>query len=190
VGAALFIGTLEPRKNLGALLDAYERLIRSAEAFALQSVPELIVAGKADDGASDWIDRMKRPPLNAHVRHIGYVDPSGTRDLYAGARMLVVPSYEEGFGIPVLEAMTLGVPVVAARRGALPEVLGDAGQLVDPERPEDIAGAIARLLQDEAFRSACVTRGLARARTYRWSETARCVLTAYQQAIEHHAHRR
>lgn len=210
-GYVLFIGTLEPRKNLGALLDAYERLIRSPEAFALRptapaaaasdgarrlqpsgapALPELVVAGKATDESRDWIARLNRPPLNGVVRHIGYVDPSRTHELYAGARMLVVPSFEEGFGIPVLEAMTLGVPVVAARRGALPEVLGDAGALVDPERPDDIADAIARLLHDPAFASTCATSGIARARAFSWQDTARRVFAAYRQAIEHHANRR
>jgi glycosyltransferase involved in cell wall biosynthesis len=193
-GYVLFVGTLEPRKNLGALLDAYEQLIGSAEAAgdagsARRRLPHLVVAGKVTDGSRGWVDRMTRPPLNAFVRYVGYVDPSRTRELYEGARLLVLPSFEEGFGIPVLEAMTLGVPVVAARRGSLPEVLGDAGPLVDPERPADIAQAIARIVNDEAFAIACQARGLARARLYRWSETARGVMDAYHRAIEHHAHR-
>ncbi len=191
-GYVLFIGTLEPRKNLGALLDAYELLAQSPERFALPPprIPELVVAGKATDESRDWLARIARPPLQSIVRHIGYVDPSRTRDLYAGARLLVVPSFEEGFGIPVLEAMTLGVPVVAARRGALPEVLGDAGQLIDPDRPEELAGAIARVLQDDTFAEECRCRGIARARTYRWSDTARRVLTVYRDAVDRHAHRR
>jgi glycosyltransferase involved in cell wall biosynthesis len=197
-GYVLFIGTLEPRKNLGALLDAVEMLIHSSASLPRPGgaavpvhadVPELLVAGKATEDSRDWIDRMNRAPLKGVVRHVGYVDPSRTRELYAGARMLVVPSFEEGFGIPVLEAMTLGVPVVAARRGALPEVLGDAGQLVEPDRPEQIADAIARLLQDNAFAAACRARGIARARSYNWNATATAVFSAYQQAIEDHAHR-
>jgi glycosyltransferase involved in cell wall biosynthesis len=194
-GYVLFVGTLEPRKNLGALLDAYEILVSSAEAVAGGArrrqalVPQLLIAGKATPEAGEWLERINRPPLNAVVRHIGYVDPSRTRELYTGARVLVVPSFEEGFGIPVLEAMTLGVPVIAARRGALPEVLGDAGQLVDPARPAEIATAITRLLRDDAFAAACATRGLARARGYGWDTTASRVITAYEQALEH-AHRR
>ena len=198
-GYVLFIGTLEPRKNLGALLDAFEMLIVSsaarerpgdASADAPWKVPQLLVAGKATEESREWVDRMNRPPLLGVVRHIGYVEPSRTRELYAGARMLVVPSFEEGFGIPALEAMTLGVPVVAARRGALPEVLGDAGQLVEADRPDQIAAAIARLLRDNAFAATCRARGIARARNYDWKATASAVFSAYQQAIDHHAHRR
>lgn len=191
-GYVLFIGTLEPRKNLGALLDAYEQLIGSASTGARRlqpSVPELVIAGNATAQSTEWLDRIGRPPLDAVARHVGYVDPTRTRELYEGALALVVPSFEEGFGIPVLEAMTLGVPVIASRRGSLPEVLGDAGQLVDPERPAEIAQAIAKLVHDDAFAAACRTRGLARARTYSWAATAGRVLDTYRQAIEHHAHR-
>jgi glycosyltransferase involved in cell wall biosynthesis len=190
-GYVLFFGTLEPRKNLGALLDAYELLIRADGARGLQpSVPPLVVAGKPTDFSDEWIARMRRPPLDAFVEYRGYVDPSRKRELYAGAKMLVMPSLEEGFGMPAVEAMALGVPVVVARRGALPEVVGDAGPLVDPDSPDEIARAIERLAHDAAFRSACRARGLARARVYQWRETARGVIDAYRAALEHHAHRR
>jgi glycosyltransferase involved in cell wall biosynthesis len=85
--------------------------------------------------------------------------------------------------------MSLGVPVVAANRGSLPEVVGDAGPLVDPEQPADIANAIARVLFDDAYAATCVSRGLARARVYRWDGTARRVFDAYRQAIERRAGR-
>jgi glycosyltransferase involved in cell wall biosynthesis len=182
----LFVGTLEPRKNVGGLLDAYERLIGDPH---LASVPPLVLAGKATDAAAPWLDRIGRAPLEGRVRHIGYVEPSRTRELYAAARLLVLASFEEGFGIPVLEAMTAGVPVVAARRGSLPEVLGDAGQLVEPDRPAEIAAAITRVLEDSSFAAACVERGIARARLFRWDTTADRVVDAYRQAIEAHAHR-
>jgi len=188
-GYVLFVGTLEPRKNLGGLLDAYERLLdRSQSALrtpqsATATVPELVLAGRAPDEARGWLDRIGRAPLAGMVRHVGYFDPPRRRELYSG-------SFEEGFGLPGLEAMTIGVPVVAARRGALPEVLGDAGLLVDPHRPHEIADAIARLLDDRMFASECAARGVARARTFRWDVTARTVYDAYQQAIDHHAHRR
>jgi len=124
------------------------------------------------------------------VRHLGYVEPARTRELYAGAAVLVLPSFEEGFGIPVLEAMTVGVPVVAARRGSLPEVLGEAGLLVDPDRADDIAAAIAKILGDRAFAAQCSARGIARAAAFRWETTAERVVDVYREAVEHHAHRR
>ncbi|HMD33492.1 MAG TPA: glycosyltransferase, partial [Vicinamibacterales bacterium] len=102
--------------------------------------------------------------------------------LYSGARLLVLPSFEEGFGIPVLEAMTLGIPVVASNRGALPEILGDAGILVDPEPPA-IAEALAKMIDDDGFAQQCVAKGLERARLFSWTRTADRVLEAYRQAI-------
>jgi glycosyltransferase involved in cell wall biosynthesis len=184
-GYVLFVGTLEPRKNVGALLDAYERLLNTP---GRARVPTLVLAGKATEESRLWLERLGRPPLEGAVRHIGYVDPNHRRELYDGARLLVMPSFEEGFGIPVLEAMTLGVPVVAAARGSLPEVLGDAGRLVDPERPDQLADAMEALL-DEAVAAECAQRGIVRARAFQWETTARLVYDAYQQAIEAHAHR-
>jgi glycosyltransferase involved in cell wall biosynthesis len=188
-GYVLFFSTLEPRKNVGGLLDAYERLVQgSAEAgHHGRSVPDLVLAGRATDDARPWLDRISRPPLYGAVRHIGYVDANDRRALYEGARLLVQPSFDEGFGMPVLEAMSLGVPVVAASRGSLPEVLGGAGLLVDPDRPADIADAIARLLDDDALAAACAENGIARARAFRWDETAHRVYDIYQQAIERRA---
>jgi glycosyltransferase involved in cell wall biosynthesis len=178
-GYILFVGTLEPRKNVGGLLDAYEQLIARR-----RDVPRLVIAGKALDGSKPWLDRIAQSPLQGHVEHIGYVDATKRRALYQGAALLVQPSFDEGFGIPVLEAMTLGVPVVAANRGALPEVLGDAGPLVDPEDPDAVAGGIERLLDDDAFAATCVSKGVARARQFSWDAMARDVYNAYRRAIE------
>ena len=178
VGYILFFSTLEPRKNIGGLLDAYERLI-SQRAF-----PELVLAGKATEEARPWLERIDRPPLAGHVRHIGYVEPADRQKLYTGARLLVMPSFEEGFGIPVLEAMTFGVPVVASNRGSLPEVLGDAGPLVNPDEPEEIASAMARVLDDDAFASTCATKGVLRARRFNWNRTARLVYDVYREALK------
>jgi glycosyltransferase involved in cell wall biosynthesis len=225
-GYVLFFGTLEPRKNIGGLLDAYELLLSGTAKAAPydngtakaapydkavpyinsasddttfvghrfsgakpRNVPELVLAGKATDDARPWLDRIARAPLNGVVRHIGYVDDAKRQALYEGARLLVQPSFEEGFGLTVLEAMSLGVPVVAARRGSLPEVLGDAGPLVDPERPDDIANAVARLLADDGYAAACASKGLARARTFSWERTAHRVYDTYRQAIERRAQR-
>jgi glycosyltransferase involved in cell wall biosynthesis len=189
-GYLLFFGTLEPRKNVGGLLDAYERLLetrKGRDAKGAGAVPELVLAGRATSAADPWLARLTRPPLFGHARHIGYVAPDQRRALYEGARLLVLPSLDEGFGIPVLEAMTVGVPVVASRRGALPEVLGGAGVLIDPLDAADLAAGLARLLDDEGFAASCVTHGLARAGAYRWTDTAARVCEAYHQAITHRA---
>jgi len=195
-GYILFFGTLEPRKNVGGLLDAYERIVTrqpGADTGRVrlqpdrrgggQTVPDLVIAGRATDAARPWLDRIARPPLAGHVRYIGYVDSSRRRDVYSGAAMLVQPSFEEGFGITVLEAMSLGVPVVAARRGSLPEVEGEAALFVDPDRPGDIARGIDHLLQDERLAAECVAAGLQRAAAFSWRATARRVYETYQQAI-------
>jgi glycosyltransferase involved in cell wall biosynthesis len=204
-GYVLFFGTLEPRKNLGWLLDAYERLLMAADLerhvprasngpgtggeFRARRIPELIIAGKATPEAQPWLDRISRPPLAGHARHLGYVEPNSRRTVYAGARVLVQPSFEEGFGITVLEAMTVGVPIVAAKRGALPEVVGDAGILVERTDAEDLARAIQTMLDEPATAAACAARGLVRARQFRWTETARRVREAYERALEHRASR-
>ena len=162
-----------------ALLDAYEQLLARR-----RDLPRMVLAGKALEEARPWLDRIARPPLSGHVEHIGYVEAPDRRALYEGARLLVQPSFDEGFGIPVLEAMTLGVPVVASNRGALPEVVGDAGPLVDPEADGALAAAIERLIDDTAFAAACVSKGAARSRQFAWDAMARGMFTAYRQALE------
>jgi len=179
-GYVLFLGTLEPRKNVAGLLDAYERLVRRAPEG--RRIPSLVLAGRPTADAQDVLRRIEHPPLQGAVRHAGYVQPADRQALYAGARLLVQPSFDEGFGMAVLEAMTCGVPVVAASRGALPEVLGDAGLLVNPEEPDDIAAAIERLITDDELAAACVARGLARAREFSWERTAQGVYDTYQAA--------
>ena len=181
-GYLLFFGTLEPRKNVGRLLDAYERLLAGS---GTEHLPDLVLAGRTTPAGQTWIERIGRPPLAGRVRHLGYIDPAGRRALYEGATLLVQPSLEEGFGLPVLEAMSVGVPVVAANRGALPEVLGGAGLLIDPEDSASIAAAIARLLTDEALASSCASNGVLRAQQFTWRSGADALYNAYQLAIDH-----
>jgi glycosyltransferase involved in cell wall biosynthesis len=182
-GYILFIGTLEKRKNLGALLDAYSWLRQER-----RSIPPLVIAGRSTPDAQPWLERLSRPPLAGHARYIGYA--ADKEQLYSGARLVVVPSLDEGFGIPVLEAMAAGVPVVAANRGALPEVLGDAGVLVDPTEAEQIASAIHRMVNDDAFAKRCAEYGLARARRFSWKCAAASLRCAYEAAIDTHRRRR
>jgi glycosyltransferase involved in cell wall biosynthesis len=177
-GYMLFVGTLEPRKNIGALLDAYELLIGRR-----RPVPELLLAGRATPAADAWLQRIQRSPLSGHVRHLGYVADDQRARLYAGARAVVMPSLDEGFGFPALEAMSVGVPVIAASRGALPEVVGDAGWLVDPTDLEALAAAIDTVATDDAAAAHAASAGVARAATFTWDRAAATLHRAYADAI-------
>ena len=97
-----------------------------------------------------------------HVRFTGYLDQEQLRQYYDDARVLVLPSLNEGFGLPALEAMTVGVPVVVSSRGALPEVVGDAGLVIDPTQPAELTDAIDRIVTDDGFARACAEKGLRR----------------------------
>ncbi len=180
----LFVGTLNLRKNVGTLLEAYARLrSRIAEA------PPLVLAGHRTSASSRWEARCEEAPLKGHVTITGYVSPTQRVDLYANALMLVLPSYEEGFGLPVLEAMACGVPVIVSSRGSLPEVAGPAAMPIDPDDAEAFAAEMQRLL-DSPYASAAAQRGLVQASRYSWDACAAAAMITYTAAKEVHAHRR
>ncbi|MEN3340161.1 MAG: hypothetical protein V7647_3837, partial [Acidobacteriota bacterium] len=176
-GPILFVGTIEPRKNVKGLLRAYAALVRQDP-----DTPDLVLAGRAvtDPGFEPTVDGVD---VARRVRRLGYVDDAQRLALYRAASMLVLPSFDEGFGLPVLEAMTLGVPVVAARRGSLPEVLGGAGILIDPDDHEGIASAMRTVLTDAATRRRMTEAGLLRARAYSWDVAARALYEGYAAAL-------
>jgi glycosyltransferase involved in cell wall biosynthesis len=183
-GYVLFMGTLEPRKNVDGLLESYRRLLTRRP-----HAPALVLAGSAGPDAQGWIDAINRPPLAGHVDYRGYVSEHDRQRLYAGARLLVLPSHEEGFGMPALEAMSLGVPVVASNRGALPWLLEDAGLLIAPDDSESITVALDRVLGDDALAETLACRGLERAKGFQWRYTAAAIHEAFQAAIDEHAGR-
>jgi glycosyltransferase involved in cell wall biosynthesis len=183
-GYLLFVGTIEPRKNVRGLLDAYARLLaRSPQA------PRLVIAGHAGPDANDLLQSLQRPPLAGRVDCRGYVVPGEREALFKGAQALVMPSFDEGFGIPALEAMAAGVPVIASNRGALPEVVGDAGLIVEADDPESIAVAMERIIAEPTLRATCATRGLDRARQFTWAQAARDTRRAYEDALLTHRQR-
>ena len=173
----LFVGTLGARKNVGRLITAYKTL----RAWR-RDAPPLVLAG--DPGPAP-IPELEAHGGDAFIRRLGYVQSPEIRKLYESAAMLVLPSLDEGFGIPVLEAMTVGVPVVVSNRGSLPEVVGEAGVIVDPEDTHSLAAAMANLLDDRERYTRLVEAGVAQAARFRWARSATALLGAY-----HEAHRR
>lgn len=178
-GYVLFVGTLEPRKNVPGLLEAYGLLLARRP-----GAPRLVLAGKAPPEAERWLRGLRGSPLDGHVECAGYVEPDARRDLYGDAACLVLPSFDEGFGLPAVEAMSLGIPVVASRRGALPEVVGDAGLLVEPDEPGEIAAAIERVLAEPGLAARLSALGRERARLFTWRTCAELTREAYSLAIE------
>ena len=179
----LFIGTVEARKNFGGLLDAYERL-RARQSDA----PPLVIAGRVTEWATPLVARLKEEPLRGTVELRGYVRHQDRPALYRQARMLVLPSFEEGFGLPVLEAMASGVPVVVSNRGSLPEVAGDAARPVPADDADALSAEMERLLDRDAARQA-ISCGLVQAARYTWESCAASALEAYREAIQNQARR-
>ena len=177
-GPILFVGTIDPRKNVTGLFRAYSRLLAR-----LPSAPSLLLAGGAGQDSAGVLQEIAQPPLAGKARHLGYVTDAERERLYAEASMLVLPSFDEGFGIPLLEAMAVGVPAIAARRGALPEVAGDAAILVEPEDDGALADAMQALLADTALAREKGRAGIERARAFNWDSSAVKLHAAYEAAI-------
>jgi alpha-1,3-rhamnosyl/mannosyltransferase len=171
----LFLGTMEPRKNLGRLLDALTLL--------KPDVGPLVLAGADGWGNDDLRPRIAALAASRRVRALGYVPEALRGPLIAGARAFVYPSLYEGFGLPPLEAMACGTPVITSRVSALPEVVGNAALLIDPLDVDGLADALRRMWDDDALRADLRTRGLARARLYTWENTARLTLEVYAAAL-------
>jgi glycosyltransferase involved in cell wall biosynthesis len=178
----LTISSLDPRKNLTRLIEAF-RLVKQREPSLRH---QLILAG-ADLGAAESVlETVRRLDLGSQVRWLGYVPFEELPALLNGADLFVFPSLYEGFGLPPLEAMACGTPVVASRSSSLPEVVGDAGLLVDPLQVEELAAAMHRVLTDRQLPAALREQGLRRARLFSWDRTARLTLAAYEEAGARH----
>jgi glycosyltransferase involved in cell wall biosynthesis len=184
-GHVLFMGTIEPRKNVGALLRAYAGLLERRP-----DAPPLVLAGRITQACQPLLDELARPPLAGRARHLGYVGEAERERLYRQASMVVLPSLDEGFGLPALEAMTMGVPVVVSSRGALPEVVGRAGLIVEPDDIPALTAAMDRLLRDPALARTCVAEGLTQSRRFSWDVSATRLIEAYASAIERRRARR
>jgi glycosyltransferase involved in cell wall biosynthesis len=170
----LVVGAIQNRKNtLGAVR-------------AIATLPErfhLVLAGGNGYGSEAVHEFIQRERLGGRVHTLGYVSSSDLENLYRAASLLLFPSFEEGFGIPVLEAMARGVPVVTANAGSLPETGGDAALYVDPHSVEDIAAKVAQIVEDGNLREEMVRRGSARAQRFTWRSTAEQTLDIYEAVL-------
>jgi len=171
----LNVGAIQHRKNIIRLVSAFER------------VPpqwKLVLAGSEGYGAGEILDRIHRSPRRADIHVLGYVSGEKLRDLYSRASIFAFPSLGEGFGIPVLEAMAWGTPVVTSRTSALPEATGDAAVLVDPLNEEEITAAILSLIENRDLWRELRSRGYRRAAQFGWDRAVETTAAVYRELLD------
>jgi glycosyltransferase involved in cell wall biosynthesis len=175
----LALGSIQPRKNLVRLINAFAALRNKRAGLTL---PQLVLAGKRGWLEAETIRAAKQSDAGKDILFVGYVPETDLPALYSGALCFAYPSYFEGFGLPVVEAMLCGTPVIAGNRTSLPEVVGSAGVLVDPFDEAAIAEGLAELIENPDYRAQLRVKGLERAKTFSWKTTARLTLQAYERA--------
>jgi len=171
----LSVGTLEPRKNMKRLIQAYCDLPRE-----LRDRYSLVIAGGKGWLSSDLYHHVLETGVQDRIRFLGYVPEGDLPWLYCGASCFLYPSLYEGFGLPTLEAMACGVPVVASNTSSLPEVVGDAAILVDPQSERDIGQAMIKVLSDVQLRGLMSAKGVSRAAGFSWEKVALDTLRVYE----------
>lgn len=173
----LSVGSLEPGKNRTTLLKAFAKLRRQGIEH------KLVVAGQRAWKYRDDLHLVEELDLKGDVIFTGYIPEEEMPALYNAADLFVFPSLYEGFGLPVLEAMACGVPVVASNVSAIPEVAGDAALLIDPRDPDLLCDSLARVLKDDRLRATLRRRGLERAAQFSWEKAARETIEVYREAV-------
>ena len=176
----LAVGTIEPRKNLAALVRAFEEVLRERPESALR----LVIAGGRGWLSGPLFEYIEKSPARGRVVLAGYVSDEQLRALYSSCAAFVYPSLYEGFGLPPLEAMSCGAPVVAGDTPAVAEVSGGAARLFDPRDAGALARALLQLLDDDAARRTLSEAGLRRAAQFSWPRTARATLDVYAEALK------
>lgn len=175
----LCVGTLEPRKNLQLALRAYQRL-----PVPLRERYPLVIAGMPGWRPEQLAEPLQRAMAGGQVRLLGYQHDTTIAELLAGARALVFPSLYEGFGLPVLEAMASGTPVILTQSSALPEVAGEAGTYIDAQDDRACAEAMQRLIEDQAYWQLKRDAGLLRSQAFSWQRCAQITASVYRQTAE------
>lgn len=170
----LFVGALQPRKNVTRLVKAFE-----------QTAPgwRLVLAGSFGFGSEEILSRIEGSPRRADIQVLGYVSGSVLEDLYQRASLFAFPSLDEGFGMPLLDAMAHGVPILTSNASALPEVSGDAALLVDPSDVTSIAAGLDRLIDDQTLQEQLRQKGLARCQEFTWERAVERTWKVYQELV-------
>ncbi|MBW4575391.1 MAG: glycosyltransferase family 4 protein [Aphanothece sp. CMT-3BRIN-NPC111] len=171
----LFVSTLEPRKNIINLIKAFNLLKND---YNIEH--QLVLVGKKGWHYEPIFTAIKSSMWEQHIYHLDYLCDNLVAHFYSKADVFVYPSYYEGFGLPVLEAMTLGTPVVTSNTSSLPEVAGDAALLVDPNDPTQLADAILKVISDSSIRQELIDKGKERAKLFSWERTAKETINAYK----------
>lgn len=173
----LFTGQMKLRKNIFRLIEAFALL--RARGFDLT----LVLVGRRGDTSEGMDELMDKYKVRGHILELGHAPDDLLPLLYSAAEAFVFPSLHEGFGLPVLEAMACGTPVLTSDISALPEIAGDAALLVNPKHTEEIADGMQRLLEDSSLRATLIASGFSRARHFSWAACAQHTLSAYRQAM-------
>ena len=171
----LFVGTVEPRKNLSTLVKAFEEVLRTT---GLR--PQLVVAGQVGWKSDELLSQLERSTAREHIKRIGFVSDEDLRALYSSCSAFVYPSIYEGFGLPPLEAMACGAPVVASR---VPSINESVARVASATDFRDLARIVVELLSDQQLRQSLSERGLEHAREFSWARTAALTRAAYAQAL-------
>ncbi|MGF2038276.1 MAG: glycosyltransferase family 4 protein [Nostoc sp. CmiVER01] len=174
----LFVSTIEPRKNINNIITAFNFL---KEKYKIEH--QLILIGKKGWNYEPIFAAIKNSPWANQIHHLNYLSNELVALFYSKADVFVYPSHYEGFGLPVLEAMTLGVPVISSNTSSIPEVTGDAAILVDPNNPIQLGKAILKVISDSQVRQELINKGKARAKLFSWERTAKETLNAYRTII-------
>ena len=174
----LFVSTLEPRKNVVGLITAFNQFKQQT-----QLPHRLILAGQLGWKYEPILQAISDSPFRDHIQQLSYVDDATLAGLYRQATAFVYPSFYEGFGLPVLEAMTFGVPVITSDRASLSEVAGDAALLINPDAPESIATALNQVATNSVLQERLRGKSLQRARQFSWQQTAKATLAVYHSLL-------
>jgi glycosyltransferase involved in cell wall biosynthesis len=174
----LYVGTIEPRKNLNVLLEAFRVLHDKGV-----NIP-LVIAGKKGWRYENFFEKLKELRLQEVVIFPGYIPEEELPVLYSAAEIFLYPSLYEGFGLPVLEAMACGTPVICSNTSSLPEVAGDSATMLPPDEPNSWAEAIANLLKNKESRMALRDKGLKQAAKFSWEKTARETVQVYREVTK------